>query len=470
MLPLWFLLATAAGLVLVAWRWQVYPHRPLLVLLMVPALLSLALIPLPSLWPWLLAIDCVVAMIAILDIVSLAQPTAFTVERRIGLIASLGKPHQVTLTIVNSVARDQPVWIRDGVPDGLEAEPEEFCINLPSRSRSTLDYTLRTHRRGSFMLDDVYLKVRSRWGLWQRMLKLPCQSRLNVYPDMKQLQDYALLARTNRLSLMGMRRTRKVGQDNEFERLRDYTRDDNYRNIDWRATARRRKLIVRDFQANQSQRLVFMIDCGRMMTGEAAGVSLLDHALNAMLMLSFVALRRSDQVGLLCFSDRIHSFVPPAGGRGQTNRLLHAAYDRFPKMVESRYDEAFLHLASHVRKRTLVILITNVIDDVNAHQISRHLRALSGRHLPLGVLLRDHALFDAVDDLDWGQFLGTPSYPSTATPQLYTAAAAAEILTWRHRVLTDLETSGVLSLDVFPENLAAPLVNRYLDIKARHLL
>ena len=103
------------------------------------------------------------------------------------------------------------------------------------------------------------------------------------------------------------------------------------------------KLIVKDFQANQSQRLVFLVDCGRMMTGEAAGVSLLDHALNAMLMLSFVALRQGDKVGLLCFSDRIQTFLPPAGGGAQTNRLLHAAYDRFPEMVESRYDEAFLH-------------------------------------------------------------------------------------------------------------------------------
>ena len=135
-----------------------------------------------------------------------------------------------------------------------------------------------------------------------------------------------------------------------------------------------------------------------------------------------------------------------------------------------------------------MILITNVIDEVNAHQIASHLRTLSGRHLPLGVLLRDHALFDAVDSLDWDRLSGnlppqeqglenSPSLsdtqvlpPQIAGPELYRAAAAAEILSWRHRVITDLEMSGVLALDTFPENLAAPLVNRYLDIKARHLL
>jgi uncharacterized protein (DUF58 family) len=275
---------------------------------------------------------------------------------------------------------------------------------------------------------------------------------------MKQLSEYAILARTNRLSLMGVRRTRKIGQDNEFERLRDYTRDDNYKHIDWRSTARRRKLTVKDFQSNQSQRIVFMLDCGRMMTNEAGGISLLDHSLNAMLMLSFVALRQGDAVGLVCFSDRIHTFVPPKGGLSQMNQLLHASFDRFPSLVESRYDQAFLHLAATCKKRALVILVTNLIDEVNSHQVDQYLGNLVGRHLPLGVLLRDHRLFDAADT------------PAPASEQLYRAAAAAEILSWRHQVLTDLIHRGVLALDLFPEDMTAPLINQYLEIKARHLL
>jgi uncharacterized protein (DUF58 family) len=483
MMPLWFLLAIAVLLLLVA-RWRsAYPHTPLLFLLCLPTLLSVGLIPLPSLWPWLIALDLLMVAIVIADLGTLPRIGTVGVERQLSSIASLGKPHQVTLLISNHGSYDQPVWIRDGLPDGLQADPDKFYVELSRHGRSTVRYRLFAKRRGAFAIESVFIRARSRRGLWQRLLTEPCKSEVHVYPDMKQLEEYAVMARTNRLSLLGMRRTRTVGQDNEFERLRDYTRDDNYRQIDWRATARRQKLIVKDFQANQSQRLVFLVDCGRMMTGESAGVSLLDHAFNAMLMLSYVALRRNDQVGLMCFSDRIHSFVPPAGGPGQTNRLLHATYDRFPEMVESRYDEAFLHLASHVRKRTLVILITNLIDVVNSRQIRRHLQALAGRHLPLGVLLRDHALFDPLHHLDWNRLVPTDAPAATkptisvpsenrglTTRQFYTAAAAADIVTWRHRVLTDLEMSGALSLDVFPEDLSASLVNRYLDIKARHLL
>jgi uncharacterized protein (DUF58 family) len=281
----------------------------------------------------------------------------------------------------------------------------------------------------------------------------------HVYPDMKQIAEYAVLARTNRLSLMGVRRTRKIGQDNEFERLRDYSHDDNYKHIEWRTTARRNKLTVKDYQTNQSQRILFLLDCGRMMTNVAHDLSLLDHSLNAMLMMSYVALRQKDQVGLICFSDQVHTFVPPRGGMKQMNQLLHASFDRFPRLVESRYDEAFLYLSQNCKKRSLVVLITNLIDEVNARQVEQYLGSLVGRHLPLGVLLRDQHLFAAAD---------SPYARSEA--MLFKAAAAAEILTWRHQVLTDLEHKGVLMIDTFPQDMTAPLVNRYLEIKARRLL
>ena len=261
-------------------------------------------------------------------------------------------------------------------------------------------------------------------------LEVPAESELHVYPDMQQLREYALLARTNRLSLMGVRRTRRIGQDNEFERLRDYTLDDNYKHIDWRSTARRGKLTVKDFQANQSQRVIFLIDCGRMMTNTAGGLSLLDHALNAMLMLSYVALSQGDSVGLICFSDEIQAFVPPRGGMNQMNRLLHASFDRFPRLVESRYDEAFVYLNAHCRKRSLVILITNVIDEVNSHQVEQLLDQPGGRHLPLGVLLRDHAIFDAAET------------PAPTTRACIARPPPAEILTWRQQVLRRPGTPG----------------------------
>jgi uncharacterized protein (DUF58 family) len=409
-------------------------------------------------WPAVLVVDVAALVWAVADLVTIPGNKTFAIERHALRIASLQQPHRVTLTVLNRAGREYSAAVRDGYPSSFSAAPPEFELRLAPRTRATMHYDLLAARRGAYTLETTHLRVESRWRFWVRHLVYPVQTLVHVYPDMKQLAEYAVLARTNRLSLMGVRRTRRVGQDNEFERLRDYTRDDVYKHIHWRSTARRNKLTVKDFQANQSQRILFLVDCGRMMTNEAAGLSLLDHALNAMLMMSYVALRQGDSVGLLCFSDEIDSFVPPRGGMRQMNQLLHASFDRYPRLVESRYDEAFLHLSAHCRKRALVVLVTNVIDEVNANQIQQYLQSFVGRHLPLAVLLRDRVLFDAAD------------HQPANDEELFRTAAAAEILTWRQQVLADLSAKGVLSLDVFPDELTAPLVNRYLDIKARHLL
>ena len=439
-------------------RKGIYPHLSILLLALVPAALTFGLLARPD---WILVVatvDALALLAATADLFTLASRNSFTVSRAVERAASIDVAHSVTLQVNNLSNRSRLLWIRDGVPEAFRITPDPLEVQLHPRSRGTLSYQLRAQRRGAFLLDMVHLCVRSRLRFWKRMLSYSCESTVHVYPDLKQLSKYAVLARTNKLSLMGVRRTRKIGQDNDYERLRDFTRDDNYRHIDWRSTARRNKLTVKDFQSSQSQRVIFLLDCGRMMTNQVAGLSLLDHTLNAMLMLSHVALRQGDSVGLLCFSDCVHTYVPPRSGRKQMNQLMHAVFDRFPKLTESRYDEAFLYLNTHCKKRSLVILVTNLIDEVNSHQIEQYLGNVVGRHLALGVLLRDHRLFDAAE------------VTQPTGRNLYTAAAAAEILTWRHQVLTDLEHRGVLSLDVFPEDMTAPLLNRYLDIKARHLL
>jgi uncharacterized protein (DUF58 family) len=470
-------LLLAVPLAALARMLRVYPNLPLLI-----AAIGLALFSIPILfWPDLAGVltiaNLAVLGVAAVDLLTLPRTSSFSVTRSAGRVASLGKTHDVELTIQHTASRPRTVRMRDDVPEPFRADPSEFTLRLPGRSRSTVRYQLRPAERGAFTLERVHLRARSRLGLWQRFFICDASTPIHVYPDMKQLSEFELLARTNRLSLMGLRRTRRIGQDNEFERLRDYTLDDNYKHIDWRATARRNRLTVKDFQANQSQRVIFLIDCGRMMASEASGASLLDHSLNAMLMLSYVALLRGDSVGMIVFSDEVHRFVPPGGGPSQMNRLLHAAFDQTPRLVESRYDRAFLYLASRCRKRALVILSTNVIDEVNSHQIEMYLGNLLGRHLPLGVLLRDHRLFDAADEgvavaagIDAAGVRDASDEDVHEGDSLFRGAAAADILTWRHQVLSDLESRGVLTLDVFPEKMTAPLVNQYLEVKARHLL
>ncbi len=438
---------------------MIWPGRRLGLSLLWPALLSLGLFVDPRLWPGIVAMDLLIAALALADLATLIGAGRLKAERTLGAVASLGEAEDVELTVENLGRSSRRLRIRDDVPFTFRAEPAEFSVRVPRQSLAVLSYKITPLRRGSYPFKRVDALVSSRLGFWQRAVRLRCESIVRVYPDVRQIARYTVLARRDKLSTMGVRRSRKLGTDNEFERLRDYAEGDEPRHMDWRASARRRKLTVRAHQVNQSQRLIFLIDCGRMMAGDTGrGLSPLDHALNAMLLLAHVALIRGDQVGVLAFSDGIKAYVPPGGGPKRINRIIHSVHNLFPELVEPRYDRAFVELEKRCRKRSLVILVTNIFDDVNAQIVADHLGNVVGRHLPMGVFLRDHDIFALADNA-----------PDSG-PGLYKGAAAAALLTWRERALAGLRLRGVLTLDVFPDELTAPLINQYLQIKARHLL
>jgi len=443
---------------------MIWPGRNLALALLVPSLLSLALL-IPGNTAWrlgLLGLDAAIALAAAFDLATLFGRGGLKAERACGSVLSLGEAHPLELTILNE-GKERRIQFRDDVPDVFDAQPEEFLATLPAAGRWTVEYRLTPKHRGAYTLKRVDVLEFSRFGFWRRRRGLPCRGSVSVYPDVRQIARYTLLARRDRLSVIGLRRSRRVGTDNEFERLRDYAEGDEPRRIDWRATARRRKLTVRDYQTSQSQRVLFLIDSGRMMAGDVGGgLSPLDHAFNAMLMLAHVALTRGDQVGLMVYDDRLRTFVPPLSGPKRIERLVHAAHDVFPRLVEPRHDRAFVELERRCRKRSLLIWISNVFDDVAARQVLDHLANQVGRHLPLGVFLRDDDLFELADqalddEMDMVQ-------------TLHASAAAAAMLNWRERLIASLRRRGALTLDVSPNELTAPLINTYLDIKARHLL
>ena len=438
---------------------RTFPTRRMAALYVMPVVLTLLIPSMPAWW-WILAAvaDALVLAIALADLFTIAPLKSLSVQRTMARVASLGGWHPVELALAYRGQRPLQLEVTDDASDGLVIEPPVHHCKLLPNTRVSLHHRLMPGQRGKFELETVFLSLISRLKLWRRTRQLPAPGELHVYPNIQQISEYALLARTGRLSLIGVRKTRRAGQENNFERLRDYQEDDNYKHIDWRSTARRQKLTVKQFQADQSQRIIFMLDCGRMMTNQYQDLSLVDYALNSMLMLSYVALSQGDSVGLICFSDHIHTYVPPTGGKRQMNRLLHAGFNQFPRLVQSRFDNAFLYLSTHCRRRSLVVLVTNVIDQVNSDQVQNYMGNLIGCHLPLMVLLRDHSLF---------QFADNPAQDETV---LYRSAAASQLLLWRHQVIRRMQASGCLALDVFPEEMTSPLVNKYLEIKAQHLL
>ena len=435
------------------------PTARLCLLALVPLGLGLATVATPALLGPMLTADAVIVLLAALD-AFLGRRALITVEREPPRVLSVGRPNPVRLRLRSRATRALRVTVTDDLSDQLSAPELPLEVTVPALGRAALVYHVRPSRRGMAALTDHHLRYPTPLGLWRRQLRLKAHDPLKVYPDVAAVRGYELLARQSRENLL-VRAIRLRGGENEFERLREYLRDDEYRNIDWRATARKSRLIVREYQQERNQTVLCLLDSGRLMTAESGGLSHLDHALNATLMMAHVAARAGDQVGLLAFDAEVRAFVPPTGGRRAVNRVVQATYALHPELVESDFALAADHLARRLRKRALVVIFTQVIDEVAAASLLALVRGLPPRHLPLCVLFRDE---DVEKLVDVRQAAAAPD------SELHLAAAAAEAVTWRERLVKDLQKGGALVLHVPGREMTPAVVNRYLRIKAQHLL
>ncbi|UQA59573.1 DUF58 domain-containing protein [Polyangium aurulentum] len=437
------------------------PSRALVLLFVGPLILSFLTLLDRSLLLYMLATDGAIVVLAGIDAL-LARRPLVSVERRVAHVLSIGRPNVVTLELRSSARRKLRVLVQDDLFSSAESEDLPLSAELPARGRATLRYRLKPSRRGAHTLGAHHVRYASPLGLWIRQLRIADETQVKVYPDLEAVRAYELLARQDR-DPAGVRASRRRGGESEFERLREYRREDEYRSIDWKATARRKKVIAREYQLESDQNVVFMLDGGRLMTAESGGLSLFDHALNATLMLSHVASRGGDKVGMIAFAEEVKAYAPLAGGARATQKIVQAGYDLEPALVETSYASAFEQLHVRVKKRTLVVLFTQVVDDVASAELSKLLRGLLPRHLPLMVLLRDVD----VDALVEGRTAETAALGGVAP---YLRGAAAELSGFRDKLVRNLKQQGALVLDVAPEELTPALINRYLEIKARHLL
>jgi uncharacterized protein (DUF58 family) len=385
------------------------------------------------------------------------------VRREVASIFSVGRANPVTLHLKNhsgrvlrGVVADDPV--QDALIEGLPA-----TFSLAPLEEAVVRYEITPTRRGPRELGAVTVRWDAPLGLVARQERTALPARVDVYPDVHAARGLELLRRQGREDArLGSLRVR--GGDTEFERLRPYQRGDEIRHIDWRATARRDEPVVRQFQAESNQNVVFAVDLGRGMRGAAEAaegrpaLTAVDAALNAALLAADVALRGGDRAGLLAFDDAPRVFVRPEGGRHGARKLARAAHALDASLAPTDYRAATAFLRAQVRARSLVVVLTNLLEPRAASELASSLEALLPRHLPLCVLVRDPEVEALV------------TAPVEGQDGLYVRAAAAEALAQREALLRRLERRGVLVLDCDPRDLTPELVRRYLEVKARRLL
>ncbi|QDT95693.1 DUF58 domain-containing protein [Gimesia aquarii] len=427
-------------------------------------LFATAIIPfaLATVWPMAEQVGILICLgaflLALVDLVITPSLLAIEVHRDVNEVLSVGTANSVKLWFTNRGSVPLKINVHDEPPTPCHYTDLPFEIELFPNKHQYSIYHVEPHHRGNNRFRRVFLQMKSRLKLWTIYDERDIHQNVRIYPDIKSVHGVELLARRNRLAAAGVKLSRLRGRGTDFDRLREYRREDEFRSIDWKATSRHQQLISREYVVEKNQNIIFLLDCGRSMCNADEGVTHFDRALNAAILLSYVALRQGDSVSLLACSNKVERWVPPIRGAGSIQKLIRQVYDLEPIYEASDYQLMAEQLQVRYRKRSLVVVLTHALDEVHMSHLGDAIRLMRWPHLVLGAFLRNVPLQERMY-----------SIPETDR-EAFQIAAAAEIVSTQSSQIAALQQSGLLVLDTLPENLSVNLISRYLDIKARQLL
>ncbi|NVZ90483.1 DUF58 domain-containing protein [Pseudomonas yamanorum] len=404
-------------------------------------------------WGLLLAL----LLLALLDAGRLRRRPSPRVRRQMPGSLALGRWGEVRVTLDHDYPQPLMVEVFDHVPDGLTVENLPQSIELRPAEQSELGYRLKPQRRGHFSFTRCEVHLPSPLGLWSARRLIDVSDATRVYPDFARLYGAQLLAVDNWLNRLGVRQRQRRGLGLEFHQLREFREGDSLRQIDWKATARQRTPIAREYQDERDQQIMFMLDCGRRMRSQDAELSHFDHALNACLLLSYVALRQGDAVGLCTFACDQPRYLAPVKGSGQLNLLLNAVYDLDTSRRTADYQAAASQLLARQKRRSLVIVVTNLRDEDDEELLSA-VKRLSRQHRVLVASLREEVL----DQLRQA--------PVQTLPEALAYCGNVDYLNTRDELHDRLNAHGLSVLDTLPSEMGAALVTRYLGWKKAGVL
>lgn len=368
---------------------------------------------------------------------------------------SLGAENAVTVSVRNRSRRGTRLTVRDEAPEEFKIETRVMEGEVPPLGTWQSVYHLQPLRRGDYKFGDLHLRWLGPLKLVVRQGRVKAAEPVKVYPNLLDVRIYDLLLRRNRLQEMGLRTTRMFGEGTEFERLREYSPDDEFRRINWKATARRNRPVTVEYQTERSQSVIAVLDTGRMMQTPVADIAKLDYAVNAVLFLTYVATGKGDRVGMMSFADDVSHYLAPRQGRGQFYRMLEVLYAVDATQVEPDYRKALTYLAVKQRRRALVVIFTDLSSGASMDSLVAQVSLLARSSLPLVVTISDPDIHSA------------SKQNPTDSLTVYQRAAATQILDERRVALDTLRRRGVLTLDVPANQLSFSVINRYLELKGR---
>ena len=401
----------------------------------------------------------VMVVMVILDILMLYNTRKGIFSRRtVGERLSNGDDNQVTVYIENFYKFDIHALVIDEIPFQFQKRDLQFKLILKKRETRNIIYQLHPVERGVYAFGLINVFVRGKIGLISRRYKFKHDAEVPVYPSFIQMRKYEMLAFSNHMIESGIKKIRKIGQQMEFDQIKEYVAGDDFRTINWKATARKRDIMVNSYQDEKAQQVYSLIDKGRTMKMPFEGMTLLDYAINASLAISNIAVKKDDKPGLITFQKQIETFLPAAKRNKQMMLILEALYGQKTSFKESDFTNVYSLVRNHIRQRSLLLLFTNFESLSSLERQMNYLIRLSKFHLLVVVFFKNTELFKVLEE------------KPKNVQEIFYKTVAEKFAFEKRMIVKELNQHGIHSILTEPQNLTINAINKYLELKARGLI
>lgn len=415
--------------------------------------------PFPFLLPIVQTALLVFVIVCLIDLASLFNKTVgVSARREVAAVLSLGDDNPVTLTFENLSAIRLRILVIDELPDQFQIRDFNFRLDLPALARHEHKYFLRPLTRGEYHFGHIQLFITSLVGMVRRRITSGSQVAVPVYPSIIQMKKYELKTIARTAMEYGVKKVRRIGHSYEFEHIRPYHRGDDYRSINWKATGRRAQLMVNQYEDEKSQQVYSIIDKSRVMHMPFNGLSLLDYAVNASLVISNIVLGKQDKAGLITFADRPHTLLKANRSKIQLKRVLDALYREEEVAAEANYESLYMAVRKVVSSRSLLFLYTNFETAYALERVLPQLRRLNNQHLLVVVFFENT------------EIVATPARQAETLEEVYKQITAEHYVLTKVQMAQQLKQFGIFTMLTKPENLTVNTIDKYLELKSRGMI
>lgn len=368
---------------------------------------------------------------------------------------NLGETNKIKLKVENLSNQPFHFILYEGFPIEMQERSRSFGGMLAAGGERTFDYTFTPKSRGEFSFGDITVRIRSVFFLVSRRVEISASGKFHVYPSVLQMKKYELLVFHQQKVNSGIKKIRRLGNNSEFEQIKNYIQGDDLRTVNWKATSRKNELMVNQYQEEKSQSVYCIIDKSRNMEMDFDGLSFLDYSINASLVLSNIAIRKGDKAGLITYSDKIGTVLPAERSAGQMRRMIEALYNQRTRFKEASYDLLYQSIRRSVRSRSLIVLFTNFESEFTLKRALPILRQINQKHVLVVVMFENKEL----QDLAFGE--------TDSLLEVYQSTVAERMISYKSMLAQTLRQNGIHTVLTLPEDLSVNTINKYLELKAK---